>query len=244
MKEAIRHILLLLKIDLTKNLQYDRLTRIVLRSQLQKDSNCIDVGCHKGEILDMMIKYAPKGNHIGFEPIPELYKGLLKKYDKIAKILPFALSSENGHSSFYHVVNAPAYSGIKKRRYDTKHPKLEQIKVELRTLDELIKDSYPIDLIKIDVEGGEFDVLKGARSILTYQKPMLLFEAGKGSSEFYGTTADDLFRFLTETVKYQIFTLPDFVNQKEALDAEKFKYYFDTGEEYYYVAKTTLANNS
>jgi hypothetical protein len=75
-KESLREILISLHLDLTKNLKYDRLTRKILKNQLEVNFNCIDVGCHKGEILDLMLKYAPEGEHYAFEPIPYLYQEL------------------------------------------------------------------------------------------------------------------------------------------------------------------------
>lgn len=45
---------------------------------------------------------------------------------------------------------------------------IEKINVEVRRLDEVIPPSLPIRLIKIDVEGGELDVLKGANQVLKF----------------------------------------------------------------------------
>jgi len=154
-KNIIRIALNLLHIDLTKNLEYDRLTKSIMKQILKPDSNCIDVGCHKGEILDIVLKVSPEGKHFGFEPIPYLYKDLKNRYNGKATILPYALSEKNGSSTFQHVKNAPAYSGIKKRKYNTNHPDIEEINVELKRLDDIIDSSIKIDLIKIDVEGAE-----------------------------------------------------------------------------------------
>ncbi len=159
-KSFIRKILTVCRIDLTKNLKYDRLTINIMKIILEKDSNCIDVGCHKGEMLDLMLKFSPDGAHHGFEPIPVLFDKLNDKYSKKAKILPQALSDEKGSTTFNYVKNAPAYSGIKKRHYDIKNPDIEQINVDLDKLDNLIDEGFKVDLIKIDVEGAELGVLK------------------------------------------------------------------------------------
>ena len=79
-KNLIRTSMNFIHLDLTKNLEYDRLTKKILKEHLQKDSNCIDIGCHKGEILEMMLKYSPDGTHYAFEPIPDLYEELLTNY--------------------------------------------------------------------------------------------------------------------------------------------------------------------
>jgi len=51
-KELIRKILIGLRIDLTKNIYYDRLTLKILDKVVKPNSNCIDIGCHKGEIMN------------------------------------------------------------------------------------------------------------------------------------------------------------------------------------------------
>ena len=83
------------------------------------------------------------------------------------------------------VKNAPAYSGLNKRRYDTSTPDIEEIKVKLGVLDEIIPKDVVIDFIKIDVEGGEFGVLKGAQHLLKKHKPVIVFECGMGASDYY-----------------------------------------------------------
>lgn len=213
-KRYIRNLLNVLYCDLTKNIEYDRLTKKIIKQILKLNSNCIDVGCHKGEILDYFIKYAPNGKHFGFEPIPSFYNRLKEDYCNKATIFPYAVSSQNGQSSFMYIKNAPAYSGIRKRKYSVKHPEIEKIDVELRTLDEVIQDNIQIDLIKIDVEGGEFDVLKGAKQILVKYKPKVIFEFGLGASEFYGTTPLELYNYITLEIGMNISTLKSYFTQK------------------------------
>ncbi|MBN2669968.1 MAG: FkbM family methyltransferase [Bacteroidales bacterium] len=236
LKDTLREILITLHIDITKNLKYDRLTRKILKKDLKENSNCIDIGCHKGEILDLMYKFSPNGKHYAFEPIPHMYQNLIEHYSKKATIYPYALSDESGETTFQFVKNAPAYSGIKKRRYDISNPDIEEIKVELKTLDELIPESTRIDFIKIDVEGAEFGVLKGGKQLLIKNKPTLLFECGKGGSDYYGTTPDDIFSFINEEIGLDIFTLQDYYDNRDALTKEQFSTHFDKNDEYYFVA--------
>lgn len=228
-----------LRIDLSKNLQYDRLTHLILKKVIQKDSNCIDVGCHKGEILNDFIHFAPKGKHFAFEPIPYMFENLEKKFEGKAKIFSFALSYEKGESTFQIVKNAPAYSGLKNRRYsDIKNPEIEQIKVELNKLDDIISEEIKIDLIKIDVEGGEFDVVRGGIELIKRDKPTIIFECGVGSSDFYGVSAKDFYELITKEIGLKIYTLKSFANNKKPLNKKEFEYFFQTNKEYYFVASS------
>ena len=234
-KDLARESLMFFHLDLTQNLKYDRLTKVIIKQQLKPNSNCIDVGCHKGEILDMMLKYAPKGQHFAFEPIPYLYNDLVRKFDRLATIYPYALADEKGKTTFNLVKNAPAYSGLKQRHYDIQNPEIEVIDVEEETLDDLLGDTR-IDFIKIDVEGGESGVLKGGKNLLKNNLPTILFECGKGASDYYGTHPADIFSYLTEETGLRVFTLDAFIKNGKALSLNEFVDCFDTVKEYYYVA--------
>ncbi|MFA5574556.1 MAG: FkbM family methyltransferase [Brumimicrobium sp.] len=235
-KETLRRILIALRLDLTKNLEYDRLTKAILKKTLKETFNCIDVGCHKGEILDIILEYAPKGKHLAFEPIPSLYENLKKKYTKNVTVYPYALSNISGKTTFNFVKNAPAYSGIRKRKYDVKNPDIKEIEVEVKKMDEIVAINQRIDFIKIDVEGGEYGVLVGARNTLLRNYPVILFESGKGASEFYGKTPDELHQYLVGEIGYKIYTLKSFIGDKESISESEFVNYFNTNKEYGFVA--------
>jgi len=235
LKNIIRQTLIKLQLPITQNIRYDILTEKILSNVLHSDSNCIDIGAHKGEILSRLLKHSPIAKHIAFEPIPYLFEGLKSKFGNKAVIYPFALSDHAGVTEFNLVLDDPAYSGLKKRKYKTDKPSIQTIQVVVKTLDELIPaDSKKIDLIKIDVEGGEFDVLKGAEKLLLRDKPLLIFECGKGASEYYGAEPGELFQYL-QMLDYKIFTLNSFYKKEPPLGLAEFKLIFEEGSDYYFV---------
>lgn len=237
LKQLIRQCLLFFHLDLSKNLKYDRLTKKILKRELRSDYNCLDIGCHKGEILDLLLKYAPDGKHYGFEPLPNYNNKLMQKYSSRATISSVALSDTNGETNFHYVKNAPAYSGIRKRKYDIDNPEIEEIIVKTRTLDAFLPGNYVVDFIKIDVEGGEFAVLKGGLETLIKNKPTILFECGKGASDYYGTKPKDIYEFITLKIGLNIYALQDFVDNKLPMTAIDFINCFESNKEYYFIAK-------
>lgn len=238
-KNSVKTVLRVLHLDLTKNAKYDRLTQAIIKDHLSKNNGaCVDIGAHKGEILDLFIQYAPNVKHHAFEPIPELNKELNKRYDGICHIYPFALSNEEGTTTFHLVKNAPAYSGIKKRDYDGKNVDIEKIQVELKQLDQVIPEEK-VSIIKIDVEGAEFLVLEGAKEIIRRSQPIVIFEFGLGASDHYGTTPGKMFDLFTE-LNLDIFTLPNFSKSKEALSLEEFTRLYEERIDYYFVASPKL----
>jgi len=60
---------------------YDALTAAIMQRALRPESNCIDVGSHGGVILDEMLRLAPNGSHLAFEPLPHLAAALRRKYE-------------------------------------------------------------------------------------------------------------------------------------------------------------------
>lgn len=233
-KETLRKILVSCKIDLTQNLKYDRLTGEIMRKVISQSSNCIDIGAHKGEILEEILRLAPQGEHFAFEPIPHLAQQLHKKFDQNVCVYDCALADYEGNTTFNFVKNAPAYSGLRQRKYDVKTPEIEEIPITVNTLDNLISSKTPIHFIKIDVEGGEFGVLKGAKEVLKRDKPHVVFECGLGASDFYETSPKELYEFIQD-IGLQLSTLEDFIKNRPAMDLEKFLNYYNSNSEYYFI---------
>ncbi len=233
LKEALKKF----PVAFTKNQQYDLLTRRIIKKHLNSKSNCIDIGMHKGEIFKLFLNNAPEGFHFGFEPIPDLYKQLQKKYEanKNCSLFQIALSNEKKTTPFNYVISNPAYSGIKKRKYDRKNEKDISIEVEADLLDNIVPQNIPIHFIKIDVEGGEMNVLEGGKKLLAAHHPLIVFECGIGASDLYGTTPEKLFSFFAG-LNYQILLMNDFIKNKQPLSSADFSDQFYQNKNYYFVA--------
>ncbi len=245
-KEKIREVLIFFHLDITKNLHYDRLTRRILKRVLAVDSNCMDIGCHKGEVLDEMLHFSPKGRHYAFEPIPIMFEALKRRFgnNPAVKVFPYALAQHSGETTFHFVKNAPAYSGLKIRKYDISNPEIVEISVNLETIDRIFPVEENLHFIKIDVEGAEYDVLRGGEGLLKRCKPTILFECGKGAIDYYGSDPLDLFSFLTNDIGLQVFTLKSFINNLPSMSTDQFLEFFRTTEEYYFVASAEALKRS
>lgn len=76
-KSLLKCLFIFFHIDITKNIEYDRLTKQILKKNLKKNSNCLDIGCHKGEILDLMLK-TPRQENISGLSHYRIYSRFLK----------------------------------------------------------------------------------------------------------------------------------------------------------------------
>lgn len=224
-----------LPIAIGKNEVYDRYTREIIAKYCQHDSICIDIGANQGKILAWMIHSAPDATHYAFEPIPLLYDTLKIKYADKALIFPIALSDRNSICSFNLVTTNTALSGLKKRPYARYHES-ETIEVSTDSLDNIVRTDDIIRLIKIDVEGGEWNVLKGAIQTIQRCKPLILFECGKIGGDLYGFTASEVYQYFTQNFDYQIHTLKGWLKMKKHLSFSEFVKYFDNGSEFFFLA--------
>lgn len=236
MIEKLKQVIKKLPIVFTKNQRYDAQTIRILRNICRPDSNCIDVGCHKGEMLDKILVFAPKGQHYCFEPLPDLFDGLIKKkYPSNCHFYKTALSYEKGSTSFNYVISNPSYSGILRRKYDRPDEEDTLITVETDLLDNIIPQNQSIDFIKIDVEGAEMLVLKGAEKTIMRCKPIIVFEHGLGGSDVYGTTPKQIFDFF-EKCDMKISLMKNWLDQKPPLSIEAFEEQFYQAKNYYFIA--------
>ena len=223
----------------TLNQRYDKQTKRIMQIVLEDESTFIDVGSHKGEVLELALKISKKGKHFAFEPIPNLFHKLNDKYGSKCEVLNYGLSDQKKQSSFQHVTTNPAYSGIKMRTYP-KDEQVETIQIQLDTLDNQLKQHDRVDMIKIDVEGAELEVLKGAKKIIEKFHPIIVFEHGLGASDHYNTSPKDILSFFDDH-QYQLFTLKGFIADEPALLSNEFIDFYLTNKEYYFLAKLRVS---
>ena len=220
--------------ELAKNDEYDHQAVAVMELLLRPDSNCLDVGCNWGSFLAEMVRLAPGGAHMAFEPLPHLHEKLVAKYPDV-DVRRVALSNVAGTSTFQFVTNFEGYSGLRRRMYPGE-PEIEEIEVETARLDDLLAGDRRVDFIKIDVEGAERLVLEGAVATLRHWRPTIVFEFGRGASEYYGTTPDAMFDLLAGEGGLAIYVMQDWLAGKPALTREDLITQFDRGLNFYFMA--------
>ncbi len=209
-------------------------TQIMTRV-LSPRANCVDVGCNAGQILRHMVRLAPAGRHHAFEALPHLAKRVAREFPGVI-VIQAAASDENGRTTFRHVVNDAGYSGMRERRYDRSDPKIEVIEVPMKRLDDVLPKDLDIRFVKIDVEGAELQVLRGAQRILKNQRPYVLFEHGRGASEFYGTTPEMVYQLLVDECGLRISHLAGWLAGQAPIDRAALRASYDAGAVWNFLA--------
>jgi FkbM family methyltransferase len=179
-----------------RELRDEHAMQMVLATALRIDSRAIDVGANEGAVLESIVRIAPRGHHVAFEPIPHLHEHLVRRFPDV-DVRCSAVSGTAGTAEFTHVPDAPAYSGLLQRDDLPAGTKpVERVSVRTERLDDVLADGPAPTLIKIDVEGAELGVLQGAIETLQRHQPFVLFEHGAGGADLYGTQPTQVFDLL------------------------------------------------
>ena len=204
--------------------------RLLLQSTLTENSNCIDVGAYRGRMLVEIVRVAPYGRHIAYEPLPHAHKYLVDHFPSVDVRLA-AVSNEEGEISFTYVKNEPAYSGFRERSLSERR-QVEKLTVRTETLDRNLPVGYIPALIKVDVEGAERQVFEGAIETISKYKPIIIFEHGKGGAIYYGTQPHHIYELLHDEAGLQIFD----IDGNGPYTLGQFEDAFDKDERWDYVA--------
>lgn len=129
----------------------------------------VDIGANIGQFTNAVKYWYPESTVHAFEADPVTYEILTKNTNlKNVYVYNKALSDSKGVFNFYRAPLSGMSSLIKTVENQ------EQIVVETDTVDSALKDINEIDILKIDVEGAELKVLKGAYNTLKKTKYLLL----------------------------------------------------------------------
>jgi FkbM family methyltransferase len=153
---------------------------IVGRFAPKEGDTVIDIGAHIGRYTITSSKQVGKtGKVVAIEADPDNFQ-LLKRniaLNKLTNVMPlnYAVFSERTRMKLYEQSASAKYNSLMlARAARTKN----YVEVEADTLDSILKlnEVNQVNWIKIDVEGAEFEVLKGSTKTLSSENMSLLIE--------------------------------------------------------------------
>jgi len=166
------------RLELSINGVYGEYETQIMKNHIKKGDVVIDVGANIGYFTLLYSRLVgEKGKVIAFEPEPKNFE-LLKKnieinnYDNVI-IEQKAVSDSNGTLNLFLADNMANH-----KIYQLSESYDKSIPIESVILDDYLKEhnlTDKINFIKIDVEGAEYNVFNGMKSVIAQSKNLKIF---------------------------------------------------------------------
>jgi len=169
-----------------------------LRALVQPGDTVFDVGGHHGLMAVVAGQAArPTGLVVTFEPSPQAreYLEVHVTLNRAANVViePIVLSDREGELPFYLQSGDVSWNSSIVREFVDPRGEIEPILVKSATVDGYVEGTGRIPtLIKIDTEGSEPAVLRGACKTIETYLPYLILEFNPKSAEVKGTTIGEM----------------------------------------------------
>lgn len=162
----------------------------------------MDVGASSGNYVAAILDRFPISRVFAFEPSSSKFKTLENRFlhDSRVSCVNLGFGSRSGTFPMYGPAEGSELSSVVRRDLSSHNMSVGWVEdIELETVDSWIgREAIPrVDILKIDVEGNELEVLRGAREALVEAVQVIQFEFG-GTSVDAGTYFRDYWVFLRE----------------------------------------------
>ncbi len=170
----------------------------------------IDIGANQGEFTVFAAKRAAAGAVIAFEPFGANFSRLEKNVaangftnvrlvrkglgERDAVVPMYAPAGEGGDG----MMNLGAPTLFPSPSVDSRKEDAEVV-----TADEALEREERVDIVKIDAEGSELPILRGAARTLERHAPLIILELNEYTCSFGGYHCSDIVEFL-RTRKYAV----------------------------------------
>jgi FkbM family methyltransferase len=178
----------------------------LIQKELKKGMVVYDIGANIGEISLFCANILGEDAKVySFEPMKDTYETLtqnvaINKFENRIKPFNIALSDRNGEADLFGANEVDEELGTYEDGFHTLYARdarsILLYKIKLETLDSKQGELSPPDFIKIDVEGAELMVLKGAVKTLEKHHPKLMLEYSDTNCKAAGYDRHDLVDFL------------------------------------------------
>jgi len=196
----------------------------LMQSLARPDTTIFDIGANIGLMSAPLVVEKPSCRIVAFEPSPNVLPFLQRTIAESAHrdrwvLVPKAVGAQPGRLTFHLAdqVNS-VYDGVRPSR---RAATLRQVEVEMTTVDETWRNlgSPRVSLLKCDVEGGEWDVLQGARACLQAERPAVLLEWNRDNLAAYQRPLASLLD-LAHELHYALYSAPNLFEIQTAQQLE------------------------
>lgn len=189
---------------------------------------CIDIGANVGSYTELLLSET-KAQIISFEPLPQAFNDLKKIEEKNLdrlKVFNYAVGENNEFLELNYSNDKSEKASFTKdldKLSFYEFEKNKKVKSEIITLDYFFNKNpylFPknIDLIKIDTEGFELEVIKGAKETIKKKLPKYIQIEFNWHQLFKGQT---LYKFSEFLKDYELFQILPYGNDLIKVDPNR-----------------------
>lgn len=175
---------------------------------IDTESVLFDIGANIGWYSLNWAKQFPSCTIHAFEPISETHQLCAKNFElnhaQNIHLHQLAISDKDGPQEYFFSSEA---SVLASSENIMDYENAKKVSVNVETLDTFVGNNMSgahIDLLKCDVEGGEFATVKGAVETIRRDKPIIVLELFHEWSKKFDYHPDEVLRFL-EDLGYSAF---------------------------------------
>ena len=193
--------------DPISSFHHKRISKYLSELDIEK---IVDIGAHKGEFLESMLKIKKVNYFYAFEPQKDIFKKLNEKFSDNQKVILFkyAMDKEIAKkkirinkfsmtSSLAEINEKSLYLKIKNFFTFSKSNFEDEYEIQTNTVDKFFENiSLQKALLKIDVEGFEMNVIEGSQMKLK-EIPFILLENQFGN-HYKNNNFNDIIKLLSK----------------------------------------------
>lgn len=180
-----------------------------LAASVEKGDVIIDIGAHIGLFATIAAQVVGKNGQVfAFEPTLSTFKVLQKtiainQLQSVVTTRPEAIGLQPGVIQFY-ISDNDGDNSNSIVKYKTDRP-IKPVDIPMLNVDTFITNQQltKVDFIKFDVEGAEFDAIRGAKNTLEKFKPVCILAIHPESIISKGDTLEALYDYLA-TLPYEV----------------------------------------
>lgn len=180
---------------------YEPETFRFFRENVRPGNTVLDIGAHIGLFSVVTARLVGKSGKVyAFEPTKFTRSVLsevvgLNGVADIVEVRPEAVAEKRGVTTFFDTGDAISNANSLVKTFRSK----EGVEVPVTTVDEFVKDKgLKVDCLKIDVEGVELDLLKGARETIMSMRPAMRLGLHPPAIRDNGQDLEDIWSILEE----------------------------------------------
>jgi FkbM family methyltransferase len=189
---------------------YEQFQAKILVTLGKSAESFFDIGANMGYYSLALAAINPALQVKSFEPQPEIYLKFstnvsLNQLEPQIKIYNCGLGSREEKLKMY----IPAFTGSGGGSFADLHTEegsAEEVLVTVQSLDKLTPPNSNVDLMKIDVEGFEFEVITGGLELIKSGKPTIIIELLRKWMKPFGRQPQDVINLL-EPLGYKVYSI-------------------------------------